>query len=207
MKAKYPRTGHLPSSPGFTSDDVHSNCSALIGEHVIITEKMDGENTSLYADNSSHARSLDSRSHISRDWIKSYWAERHYLLPQNWRVCGENVYARHSIAYDHLASYFYGFSVWDEHNACLSWDATVETFAELNITPVTVLWAGKFELDIVDQLIKEVDLSKFEGLVVRKAGAFDYAEFSESVAKWVRKNHVQTDEHWMSKAIVPNKLR
>ena len=28
----------------------------------------------------------------------------------------------------------------------------------------------------------------------------------KNVAKWVRPNHVQTDEHWMWKDVVPNKL-
>jgi hypothetical protein len=35
-----------------------------------------------------------------------------------------------------------------------------------------------------------------EGLVVRLAREFTTAEFAESVFKWVRHNHVQTDEHW-----------
>lgn len=36
---------------------------------VVITEKMDGENTTLYRDGL-HARSLDSRHHPSRNWVK-----------------------------------------------------------------------------------------------------------------------------------------
>lgn len=27
------------------------------------------------------------------------------------------------------------------------------------------------------------------------------------VGKWVRANHVQTDDHWMHQAVVPNKLK
>lgn len=46
-----------------------------------------------------------------------------------------------------------------------------------------------------------------EGFVVRPASGFSLAEFSNSVAKWVRKNHVQTDEDWLSRPVVPNALR
>ncbi len=32
------------------------------------------------------------------------------------------------------------------------------------------------------------------------------SELSRSLGKWVRKDRVQTDEHWMHQAIVPQKL-
>ncbi len=31
-------------------------------------------------------------------------------------------------------------------------------------------------------------------------------DFQKSVVKWVRKGHVQTDEHWMNRIITPNGL-
>ena len=46
-----------------------------------------------------------------------------------------------------------------------------------------------------------------EGYVVRLAGSFHYRAFRQSVAKYVRKNHVQTDDHWALREVVPNKLR
>jgi len=46
-----------------------------------------------------------------------------------------------------------------------------------------------------------------EGYVVRLAGGFHYRAFRRSVAKYVRKGHVQTDDHWKSQAVVANKLR
>ena len=45
-----------------------------------------------------------------------------------------------------------------------------------------------------------------EGVVVRRAGEFPDAEFSRSLGKWVRKDHVQTDEHWMHQAIRAQRL-
>jgi len=46
-----------------------------------------------------------------------------------------------------------------------------------------------------------------EGYVVRLASNFHYRAFRQSVAKYVRKNHVQTDDHWALREVVPNKLR
>ena len=35
-----------------------------------------------------------------------------------------------------------------------------------------------------------------EGVVVRNIESFPLDDFSKNVVKYVRKNHVQTDEHW-----------
>jgi len=35
-----------------------------------------------------------------------------------------------------------------------------------------------------------------EGVVIRKVGGFDNDQFPKNVAKLVRENHVQTDQHW-----------
>lgn len=43
-----------------------------------------------------------------------------------------------------------------------------------------------------------------EGYVVRLADAFPYDRHAEATAKYVRKDHVQTDEFWMSQPVVPN---
>jgi RNA ligase len=98
IRCKYPRTPHLPWSPGASEDDVKlDGCLKFQGREVVVTEKMDGENTSLYR-NGLHARSLDSRHHPSRDWIKAWHGGIAHHIPEGWRLCGENVYARHSIA-------------------------------------------------------------------------------------------------------------
>ena len=127
---KYPRTPHLPWSPGATSDDVYLvSLDGFEGKDVVVSEKMDGENTSLYREGM-HARSIDGRGHPSRDWVKRWHAGIAHEIPEGWRFCGENVYARHSVGYDSLKHYFYLFSVWTDENWCLSWTET-EEWAEL----------------------------------------------------------------------------
>jgi hypothetical protein len=62
---KYPRTFHLPFSLAVSSDDkLLQSLDSFVGNRVIVTEKMDGENTSLYSDGTTHARSID-RSHLT----------------------------------------------------------------------------------------------------------------------------------------------
>lgn len=206
MYIKYPRTFHLPWSAGKSSDDkVLSSIDHFLDKEVIVSEKMDGENTSLYKDYI-HARSIDSRNHSSRNWVKNFWNNIGQDIPKGWRICGENLYAQHSIKYNNLKSYFYGFSIWDENNVCLSWEETIEWFTLLNIVPVPVLYKGLFNIDIVKIIQKELDKDKIEGYIIRLADSFKYNNFKYSIAKYVRKNHVQTDKHWKFKEIIPNKL-
>lgn len=121
-KVKYPRTYHLPWSPGATDDDriMEDPDTCFGGKAVVVTEKMDGENCTMYSDYI-HARSLEYSSHPSRDRVKAMWSQIAHDIPKGWRVCGENLYAEHSIHYDDLSSYFQVFSVWNDKNVCLSW--------------------------------------------------------------------------------------
>ncbi|MFI6728214.1 AAA family ATPase [Streptomyces sp. R-74717] len=206
MRTHYPRTAHLPWSPGATSDDVRiADLSGLTGREVVVTEKLDGENTTLYADGL-HARSLDSAHHPSRGWVKALQGRIGARIPEGWRVCGENMFARHSIPYDGLESFFYGFSVWDgEH--CLGWDRTVVFLRELGIPVPPVLWRGVFDARAEKALrALRPDTGRQEGYVVRPADGFDAPDFGRRVAKWVRPGHVQTDTHWMHASVVENGL-
>jgi hypothetical protein len=194
---KYPRTYHVPWSENLTDDDrMMSSTDAFAGKRVIVTEKMDGENTTMY-DDYVHARSLDSRNHPSRNWVKQFWSTISYDIPQGWRVCGENLYAKHSIAYDGLPSYFMGFSVWNDRNDCLSWDDTQEWFTLLTIPSVPVLYDGIYDEAKIRQLYTKTDWGIKEGYVIRVADSFSFKEFKTVTGKFVRRDHVQTVKHWM----------
>lgn len=196
---KYPRTHHLPWSPGMTDDDRVMDSVGLmeLGQsEVVVTEKMDGENTSLYRDGYVHARSIDGTGHPSRSWVKSQWAKVAHDLPEGWRVCGENLYAVHSIRYDDLSSYLQIFSIWDEHNNCLSWDETVEWAELLGFPTVRELYRGPMNFDIIEGLWHPGIADRVEGYVVRTVDGFPYREFRNRVGKFVRPNHVTSDRHW-----------
>ncbi|MFE9421548.1 RNA ligase family protein [Kitasatospora sp. NPDC006697] len=207
MRTQYPRTPHLPWSPGATGDDLRTgDLSGLLGREVVVTEKLDGENTTLYRDGL-HARSVDSAHHPSRTWVKALQGRIGRTVPPGWRICGENLYARHSLAYRELPGYFFGFSVWDEQNTCLDWDLTVSWLSERGIPTPAVLWRGVLDQRAVRELrALRLDLELREGYVVRTVAGFGRAEFGQRVAKWVRPNHVQTATHWMHSQVVPNEL-
>jgi hypothetical protein len=203
---KYPRTLHLPYSYGRSSDDrVLDTVDHFAGREVVVTVKMDGENTTVYRDGF-HARSVDSRHHPSRDWLANFVSTFAHDIPEGWRICGENLYARHSIAYTQLPSYFMGFSVWSG-DLCHDWDSTVEFFELLGIEPVPTLYRGVFDAVLLERMARELDTSVNEGFVVRLADSFEYSDFGSSVAKWVRASHVQSDKHWMHGAVVPNGIK
>lgn len=195
---KYPRTNHVPWSEGMNDDDrLIDTMKHFENRRVIVTEKMDGENTSMYQDYF-HARSVDGRNHWSRNYVKNLWSQFAGDIPEKWRICGENMYARHSISYDDLPSFFMGFSIWDDKNVCLSWDDTLEWFELLGIEPVPVLYDGIFDEGVIRALYdSKTDWDRSEGYVIRLASEFRFGEFRNSVGKFVRKGHVQTAKHWM----------
>lgn len=191
---KYPRTYHVPWSPGVSkSDRVLESMDHFFGKEVVVTEKMDGENTTLYRDHI-HARSVEPDDHESRHWVKNFHSQIAHEIPESWHIVGENMFAKHAIAYTDLPSYFLGFSVWGDKNICLSWDETLEWFNLLSIIPVPVLWEGLYNEEAIRNLVLNTETQ--EGFVIRVRSEFPYSAFRQSVAKYVREGHVQTSEHW-----------
>ena len=207
MYYKYPRTYHLPFSETITEDDKRlKDTKQFQNMNVVITEKMDGENTTIY-NNYYHARSLDSKHRDYHSYLLSNILPRiQYLIPDDMHICGEYLYAEHSIHYVDLKDYFYMFSVWNQ-DICLSWSETKEWAELLNLNLVPELYIGKFDEEIVKKIAKDVVNRGGEGIVVRNIESFKYANFSENVAKYVRKNHIQTDTHWTNQEIRKNDLK
>lgn len=212
---KYPRTPHVPWSECITDDDLvgytEDMISLLVGKSVIVTEKMDGECTSLYR-HGKHFRSIDSGSvtpeHAkSRSMINILWATIRYYIDKDQRICGENLQATHSIKYNGLKSCFMAFSVW-ENNTCLSWQNTIRVLSNISkqsgvtLYSVPVKYSGRLEsIEHAVKLTTEFDRDKSEGTVIRNAGPFHYNDFGRNVFKFVRKDHVKTDKHWAHKTI------
>lgn len=193
-KRKYPSTPHLPFSKSIQVDDISASHFAFYGNEGVVTEKMDGENTTLYS-HSIHARSLDSQDHPSRSFVKAHHGGIAHLIPTDTRVIVESLYAEHSIRYDNLRSYIMGIAV-VKKDVFLSWEDSVHMFSVLNFPSVPVLYRGVITPDILKDIAKNIHTEKQEGFVVRSAGSFDEKNFGVNVAKWVRPHHVQTTEHW-----------
>lgn len=193
---KYPRTYHLPWSEGISSDDrIIKSLDNFEDKNVVVTVKMDGENTTMYNDYI-HSRSLNDKPHWSKSWIKNFHAVICNDIPESYRLVVENLYAKHSIHYKNLRDYCYGISIW-ENLKCLAWNDTVDYFQLLGINTPEILYQGTWDKNIIESLYsKIVNGDECEGYVVRVSDSFHYKDFSKCVAKFVRKNHITSENHW-----------
>jgi hypothetical protein len=99
-------------------------------------------------------------------------------------------------------------------NVWWEWDLVTVQASDLGLPTVPELFRGvvgsERELEELTVALAS-EPSAFggarEGVVVRLAGEFTDDQFAESLAKWVRSDHVTTDEHWMHQAIRPQRLR
>lgn len=206
-KYKYPRTYHFSFSEGATSDDkILENDNMFEGKKIVITTKMDGENTTIYPDGTFHARSIDSKHREYHSSLLRKIPEFSYQIPEGYRICGEYLYAKHSIYYENLEDYFLVFSIWDENNNCLSWEDTKIITNELGLKTVPELVVGEFNIEVKEIAKKTIEDGQ-EGIVVRTFEGYSYEDFNKNIAKVVRKGHVQTDSHWTTQKIIPNKTK
>jgi len=176
---KYPRTYHLPFSKGASSDDKILDSDDLFrGKKVVVTIKMDGENTTVYSDGFVHARSIDSKHSEYHSWLINNVQKWYYLLPENYRICGEYLFAKHSIDYESLPSYFEAFSVWNKDD-CLSWESTLAVIKLLGIFHVPIIYDGMYDTQKIQHIAEEVVSDGHEGIVVRSIDSFKLNEFDK----------------------------
>lgn len=200
--SKYNRTYHFSFSNPSSDDRISDSVDNLIGCEIVITEKLDGENTGMISDG------VYARSHAA--FTTSPWSvevrKLHSIIrkdiPEGVYIFGENMEGIHSINYTNLTSYFYIFGIRD-NNIWIPWESVEEWAYLLDIPTVPVLFKGIVNSE---KELKELvlDLSKQksslggerEGVVVRNASLFHNDDFKENLLKWVRPNHVTTSEHW-----------
>ena len=209
---KYPRTYHFVYSEGTTSDDrISSDVSNLIGNRIIINSKLDGSNSAIEIDGAfgrSHA------AYTKNPWdvkLRIFHSGIKYLLDEGVMLFLENMEAIHSLEYTNLESFFYLFGGLQD-GVFSSWE-DVELWSDiLNIPTVPVLFDGivnseKELKELVLKLAKEPStLGAFdtttgekmkEGVVVRPYDSFPYEKFGDNIRKYVRANHVKSDEFWV----------
>lgn len=215
LSEKYGRTYHYPFSPGTTSDDrINHNYREDIQRiaTLVHTEKLDGENNCL----SRHG--VFARSHAApttSPWTREL-RERWELMKNDLgdiEIFGENLYAVHSIEYRKLETHFYVFAV-RQLDKWLSWEEVkfyaalfdFPTAPQLKTEAVKDLTPASLQQEVIS-LAQEPSVFKShdartgeactrEGVVTRNIGEYPVSEFAHNVFKYVRKGHVQTDEHW-----------
>lgn len=209
--SKYPRTFHLPFSPGTTNDDrIADDISNIIGNEIVITEKLDGSNCAIEKGgvyDRSHAVYTDKTWSVGvrqiHSMIKPY-------LDDNVILYGENMEGIHSIEYKRLTTHFYMFGV-KEGEYFTNWKNINFYSNVLGVTTVPVWYEGIIQSEeelkeIVNEIISkpsrlegydtETQEEIMEGIVIRPKNSFHEKDFHKNVFKWVRKSHVKTNDHW-----------
>ena len=207
---KYPRTYHVPFSPGATKDDKKLKdgwFEYYRGKEIVFTEKLDGENSCLCQ------KGVFARSHGAETrspWSINLWGDNGLywkvkgLIDDDLLIFGENLYGEHSIHYEKLRDYFHVFACYNETtDKWWSWDDVKFVSKVLDVPHVPTLWRGIAESEdqIRELIIQTMNMPSAygntkEGVVIRLANEFDGEDFPNYVCKYVRANHVQTDEHW-----------
>ena len=177
-KSNYPKTPHLPFSPGVNSDDTRiSDCEHLLTAEVVVTEKLDGGNCCLKAGQVFGRTHSQPASHESFSAVKELAATFMSELG-DLQLFGENMQAVHSIEYGNLQGFFYapghqpldslackGFQVFEGRPSTsysgpqvfaarrgttwLSWDDTVAVAERLGLP--TAVWTNS-RLHLISQL-------------------------------------------------------
>lgn len=206
MQWVYPKIlplSYSPKSEKFNHLEIDSN---FVGMDVVVTEKMDGDKAIISREDS-YVKTLSFISENYEEFLYCHICPNfQFGIPNGWKVCGEYLYAKHSIYYDSLADYFLCFAIWDDQNDCLSWDDTEWYCNEMGICLVPELYRGVYDQTIVEKLAEDVVKRGGEGIVVRNAEKFSYQDFQKNVAKYVRANFVATNDVYVSKELELNKL-
>ncbi|GBU09314.1 2'-5' RNA ligase [Gammaproteobacteria bacterium] len=212
---KYNRTFHYPFSLGTSSDDrINAAYWQDFGNipELIHTEKLDGENNCL----SRHG--VFARSHATP--TQSAWTQHLRVLWQSLRndlgdleIFIENLFAIHSIHYKNINDYYYVFAV-RQNGRFLSWDDVKEiaalfgfpTVPEISIPKFDPKSEPEFKRSFLSQISSVGSFDPYdihtqmpctiEGIVSRNRAAFSTDDFAHNVFKYVRKNHVKTNQHW-----------
>lgn len=204
---KYPSTGHWPWSETVHRDDTyHNDPEFFLGKQLVLSEKLDGGNTCLY-NGDVYARSTTQPA--TQGWFAMVKKHHAYKTVNDTRYAyyGEDLYGVHSIEYDPIEEdkTWRLFAVRDlVDDRFVSWDEVEKHALQLNVPTVPTAGSGLvfFSTDEITQWLQvamkhgsEIGTT-IEGWVIRTVDGFDANQFHKNVAKYVRKNHVQTDEHW-----------
>ena len=217
---KYPRTPYFTFSDSADKSDVRESgyfdINNFLDKELIVTIKLDGSNC-LWTYDHIAARNGYQATGSSFDYAKQIHAAVRDRIPTNIYVYGEWLYAKHSILYDKtlpLDSYFQIFGIYDiDQSRWGSWqDVTncAEKLSVINVPAVRIIEPThnvKVLTDIITNIAHCVIKRGHEGIVVRNINSFNNEEFTSNIAKYVRFNHVKTDQYWSKQKIVINKVK
>ena len=212
---KYPKT------PYFSFSAHHSrkperifDITTFKNRRLVITTKMDGSNFTMTKGYVATRNGMEA-GHLSFALGKQLHAAIKHLIPSNLQVFGEWLYAHHSIHYTGdlaLPALFQVFNIYDTtREVCLSWSRVEEEAKKLGFITVPVIEEIQANEDVLTErityLAQTVINKGQEGVVVRWIDEIPLTQWEQAIAKFVRKGHVQTDQHWSFKPVVRNELQ
>lgn len=170
---KYPRTHHIEGSRLQPGDEDLSQIpfKAISGRHLVVEEKCDGANSAISFGRDGELL-LQSRGH----YLTSGYRERHYNLMKQWAMVhkdafyevlgkryimyGEWMYAKHTVYYDSLPSYFLEFDILDrETDIFLDTKSRQKLTAGIPVHSVPVLGEGIYKTK--EEMLKLLGKSNF----------------------------------------------
>jgi hypothetical protein len=217
---KYPHTPYLEFSPSADERDVDESgyikTDMLVGKPLYVTVKMDGSNMFMDTEKVA-ARNGQDAVHKSFDMAKALHANIRKDIPENVQVFCEWLYAKHSIhysgdmavpdfclvigAYNRVNQLWYGFS--DTYDLAQSLDLQMVPVIRLDFRAKTAGGITARVTEYGENAVKQ----GHEGVVIRSMYPCMYSQFQENIGKYVRRNHVQTDTHWMHQTMVRNEVK
>jgi ATP-dependent RNA circularization protein (DNA/RNA ligase family) len=217
---KFPSTPHLALLGEIVvrHDKVMSQSQRdeFLTHDLVIEEKVDGANLGISFDSSGNIIAQNRGAYLDypysgqwkklSEWLTPKTDELLEMLTDRYILFGEWCYARHSVQYDLMPDWFFGFDVFDKKDEIfLSCRLRDELFREHGVTSVPLLKRGRFSFDEITGMLSKSRIGNqpAEGLYMR----YDAGDRLIERAKLVRPEFIQAVvEHWSRKRITPNRI-
>lgn len=179
---RYPRIPHLAPGRGETRDDLvldDVDVEALLGGPVVVEEKLDGANVSVWLDDGrirvatrggADAQDRGGQLGRLRAWLAPRGDELRRLLADGSTLYAEWLLLTHSIAYDELPDYFVALDLVGPDDDFIGVDDRDGRLLAAGICAPPLLFRGMLrDVDAVDALIGRSRFSTgpAEGVIVR----------------------------------------
>ena len=217
---KLPKTVHIHGSMLYRDDLQLSEEETLnlFSNDLIIQEKLDGANIGfqfnrdcdLIAFNRNHKLNfnsvMDTQFKKLYEWTSNNFNELFHVLGEDRVLFGEWLYAKHSINYDKLPSYFMAFDIFDKkERKFIAQRRVKEDLVSTSLQHNPILYEGKINgLTELEELIttSQFGSESMEGLYLR----VDDTNYNLQRNKFVCSEFQQNiDEHWKNLPLKLNK--
>jgi ATP-dependent RNA circularization protein (DNA/RNA ligase family) len=217
---KFPSTPHLATlecvevrdDKVLSEDELYR----FLQNELVVEEKVDGTNLGISFNTEGSVQLQNRGSYLQlpgvgqwkklEQWLNPKMDILFNILSDRYILFGEWCYAQHSVFYNHLPDWFFGFDLYDKREEkFLSVEQRDKLFDKMGINKVPQLGNGHYSFSEIQQLLDQSKISDepAEGLYIR----VDKGSWLLKRAKLVRSSFIQSvEEHWSRSAIIPNQL-